>query len=112
MAIEGTSANIELTIHIENDLEVDNEGQFHVLTFVYPEDADEPAEIRVEFEDIIEGLIDFYRDDPSTDGYGQLYKIANELARHVDRLREVAGYMEGFEPGEELEIDDLDEDQA
>lgn len=89
---------LKLELAVENDLEIDNNGNFYVLTLIFAGDDDEPAEVRVTFEDIIDNLIDFYRDTEMTNGnigYGQLYGIANELERTVDRLREVAGHMEG-----------------
>jgi hypothetical protein len=105
MQLNTKSASIELTIHIENDLEVDHEGRFHLLTFVYPEEHEDPAECRIEFEEILDNLIEFYKDDSSSEGYGQLYNIANQLERAVERLREVAGYMEDYQNDDQLEFD-------
>ena len=89
---------LKLELAVENDLEVDANGNFYVVTLIFANDDDEPCEVRVTFDDIIENLIDFYRDTEMTTGnlgYGQLYAIANEFERAIDRLREVAGHMEG-----------------
>lgn len=95
MFLDDGKASLNLDISVENDLEVDAEGVLHIVTFIFLEDSDEPTEIKLSFEDVIENLIDFYRDDPvEKAGYQQLYSIANEFSRHADRLRDVAGQME------------------
>jgi|TARA_A100001015_G_scaffold274378_1_gene330664 hypothetical protein len=94
--------SIEIPISIENDLEVDNDGHFFVLTFIFPADDEDSVECRVLFDDIVESLIGFHADEPGSDGYGQLYLIANELARQAERLREVAGRIEDSEVSDDL----------
>lgn len=95
MFLEDGKSEISLKISVENDLEVDAEGILHTLTFIFIEDNDTPVEVKLSFEDVIENLVDYYRDEPlEKAGYRQLYSIANEFERHADRLREVAGYME------------------
>ena len=95
MFLDDGKTSLSLDISVENDLEVDAEGVLHTLTFIFVEESDDPVEIRLSFEEMIENLIDFYRDDPlEKAGYRQLYSIANEFSRHADRLRDVAGYME------------------
>ena len=104
-----TEVSVELAI--ENDLEVDLNGNFYLVNLVFVGDAEEPTEIRVEFEDIVENMIDYYRDMPNNGlGYGQLYSIANEFERYIDRLREIAGYMEDSTIYSKLdELEDTDE---
>lgn len=95
MFLDEGKATINLDINVENDLEVDADGLFQIVTLLFVEDQDDPVEVRINFEEVIENVIDFYRDDPSSNiGYGQMYSIANEFIRHATRLREVAGYME------------------
>ncbi len=95
MNLDDGKTTLSLDISVENDLEVDVQGVLNMLTFVFVEDNDDPAEVRLNFEDMIDNLIDFYRDEPMEKaGYQQLYTIANEFARHADRLRDVASYME------------------
>jgi hypothetical protein len=95
MFLDEGKTTINLDISVENDLEVDADGNFHLVTLLFVEDHDDPNEIRINFEEVVENVIDFYRDDPSSNiGYGQMYSIANEFIRHATRLREVAGYME------------------
>lgn len=91
------NATIEVSVQVENDLEVDNDGYFHINTFIFPDDDDDPIETRVLFEDVIDSIIDFHRDDFTGAGHGQLYKIAHELDRHANNLRTVANQMEDRE---------------
>lgn len=100
--MSGDNVSIEIPITVENDLEVDSEGQFFVQTFIFPQDDDDSVEARVLFDDIIDNLVEFYREEPGPTGYGQLYSIANELARHSDRLRDIAGRMEDTEVADDL----------
>lgn len=111
MLLDDGKTTLSLDISVENDLEVDAEGVLHTLTFIFVEDSDDPVEIRLSFEEMIENLIDFYRDDPlEKAGYRQLYSIANEFSRHADRLRDVAGYMEDRNISGDLFDDDNDFD--
>jgi hypothetical protein len=111
MLLDDGKTTLSLDISVENDLEVDAEGVLHTLTFIFVEDGDDPVEIRLSFEEMIENLIDFYRDDPlEKAGYRQLYSIANEFVRHADRLRDVAGYMEDRNISGDLFDDDDDFD--
>jgi len=96
MFLQDGKATLKVDVSIENDLEVDPDGNFHILTLVFVEDNEEPSEVRIRVDEVIENLLDFYRDGASDNstGYQQMYSIANEFERHADRLREVAGYME------------------
>jgi len=111
MFLDDGKTSLSLDISVENDLEVDAEGVLHTLTFIFVEESEDPVEIRLSFEEMIENLIDFYRDDPlEKAGYRQLYSIANEFSRHADRLRDVAGYMEDRNVSGDLFDDDDDID--
>jgi hypothetical protein len=95
MVLDDGKTSLSLGVSVDNDLEVDDEGVLHIVTFIFVEDNEDATEIHLGFEEVVENLIDFYRGDPlETAGYQQLYSIANELARQADRLRDVAGQME------------------
>lgn len=102
MSSPSATSTLELPLLLENDLEVDNDGQMFVVSYIFPDDSDESVEIRVEFEHIIDSLIDFYREDQGTGGYNQLYLIAHELERHSHSLRDIASLMEGKYTNEDL----------
>ena len=108
MSLPSETTTLELPITIENDLEVDNEGTFYVVTFLFYDDDDDSVEVRIPFEHIIDNLIDFYREESTPNGFGQLYMIANELARHSDNLRSIAEYVEGRHLNEDF-LDDLED---
>tara|TARA_B100000900_G_scaffold394550_1_gene392091 strand:- start:96 stop:437 length:342 start_codon:yes stop_codon:yes gene_type:complete len=103
MGLPSEKTTLELPLTIENDLEVDDNGTFYVVTYLFPDDSDDSVEIRIQFDHIIDNLIDFYREEYSTaSSYGQLYLIANELNRHQDNLRSVAEHIEGKHLSEDL----------
>ena len=103
MNLDDGKTSLSLDISVENDLEIDADGVLHIITFIFVDDSDEPTEIRLSFEEVIDNLIDFYRDDPVDQaGYQQHYSIANEFTRHADRLRDVAGQMEDRNISEDL----------
>lgn len=108
--------SIPVRLSIENDLEVDSKGIFHLITLISNDNNnsdDEYSEYRQPFDEVINGLIEFYQGDSSALGAGQLYMIANELSRHVDRLRAVAVHLEGrLEPNDIIEIEDEDTPQG
>ena len=102
MSLPSDTATLELPLLVENDLEVDNDGRFFVVSYIFPDESDESIEIHIEFDQIIDNLIDFYREEQGPAGYGQLYLIAHELDRHAHTLRDIAGLMEGKYTNEEL----------
>ncbi len=95
MSLPSETATLELPLLLENDLEVDNDGRFFVVSYIFPDESDDSVEIRIEFEQIIDNLIDFYREEQGPAGYNQLYLIAHELDRHAHSLRDIASLMEG-----------------
>jgi hypothetical protein len=95
MTQSSESTTLELPITVENDLEVDNDGRFYLISYLFPDTSEESVGIRILFDDVIDSLLEFYQEETGPSGYGQLYLIANEFERHTDRLREIAGYMEG-----------------
>ncbi len=107
--LESKNTSLEVPIQVEWDLEVDPDGKFEVVSYIYLQDGDEGTEVRGDFDAIVEDLIVYYAESmSSSDGYGQLYCIAHELHRHGERLRTVAAQIEdayaGFLDGDE---DDL-----
>ncbi len=104
--------NVPISLSIENDFEVDENGILQILTLLSHNndlDDDEFIEYRQGFDDLVDGVIEFYQTDSSNFGAGQLHMMANEFARYVDRLREVAGHLEGrIEPDDLLEMNNDD----
>ena len=89
------TTTLEISLTVENDLEVDSDGRFFVITYIFPDDSEDSVEVRLEFDHIVENLIEFYVEEQLPAGYRQLYLIAHELERHAHNLRDIAGKMEG-----------------
>lgn len=110
MNYEPGTISIDLDIEIENDLEVDAEGNLFLLTILYPKSGTwpdkDPSECKCLFEDVITNLLEFYKDNDPHSNVGQLHSVAHELDRASERLREVAGYMESVRDGEHSDEDD------
>jgi hypothetical protein len=103
-ATTATTVEVPIKITVESDIETDVSGRLNVVTYVFIENEEDGTESHTPFEDIIDNLIEFYRD-----GYGatQLYAIAHELTRYGEMLRTAADGIEGkldFPP------EDFDED--
>ena len=78
-------AELNVPIYCTNEFDVDEDGNSYIVNVIYVgDDEDEPTEIRVGFEDVIEEMIAEYGD---TDGYQFLYMIAHELSRQANALR-------------------------
>jgi hypothetical protein len=103
----GDSTVLEVPIWVENDLETDGSGSVYVVSYVAVGGSEDPVEIRVPLEDIIDGMVEF-AEVTSVQG---LYTIAHELARYADQLRTTADRLEGLWPEEDA-YDDLDEDES
>ena len=85
-------AELNVPIYCTNEFDVDEDGNSYIVNVIYVgDDEDEPTEIRVGFEDVIEEMIAEYGD---TDGYQFLYMIAHELSRQANALRAKANYIE------------------
>lgn len=85
--------DIDLVVRafVDNDIEVDDNGRCFIVNLVYTNDDDDPYEAKVDFDGVIEGLIEYYND---LQGYQSLYTIAHELSRQAERLRECASRFE------------------
>ena len=96
---------MQIPIYLQNDFEVDEDGVSYLLSSVYIGDDDEPQEIRVLLDDVIDALCEDFGD---VDGYQHLYVVAHELSRSAEILREKAGLIEdSFSPVNDLfDIDD------
>ena len=85
-------AELNVPIYCTNEFDVDEDGNSYIVNVIYVgDDEDEPTEIRVELEDVIEEMIAEYGD---TDGYQFLYMVAHELSRQANALRSKANYIE------------------
>jgi len=105
-----SKTTINLNLSIENDIEVDHDGVCQLVTLLFNDFDDNPYETRVRFEDVIDNLIDFYREGSNSEGgASQLYSIANEFDRYATELRDIAETLAdyGFR---QLDLFDNDDD--
>jgi len=82
---------LQVPIFLDNDFEVDDDGISYVISSVFIGDEEEPTEVHVRLDDVVESIIDFYGD---IEGYRHLYVVSHELSRAAEILREKAGLIE------------------
>jgi len=85
------SAELTVPIHLTNEFDVDRDGNSYIVTVIYAGDDEDPSEVRVSLDDVINALADDYSDP---EGYQQMYLVAHELSRCSEELRERASYVE------------------
>jgi hypothetical protein len=109
MSDYGVNLDLEVPLYLEHDLETDDDGTLYLNTFLYIGENDESTEVRIEFQPIVETVVDIARD--FNDGYKQLYGIAHEFERHASRMRDLAEKMEEsiVNVGDLFEVGDLDD---
>ena len=91
MSSIGPNSTLQVPIYLQNDFEVNEDGVSYLLSSVYIGDDDEPQEIRLLFDDVIDALCEDFGD---VDGYQHLYVVAHELSRSAEILRETTGFIE------------------
>lgn len=94
-----TNDHAELTVPIvtEVDLDINSENILNIVAYIYPRQEDTGAECRIEFEEIIDKLINYYETQRDRDNLNQIYSVAHELTRQAERLRDVASKIEESE---------------
>lgn len=99
MFYDQSKTTVNINLSIENDIEVDADGNCQLVTLLFNDFEDAPYETRVRFEDVIDNLVDFYRDlSTPNGGINQLLAIANEFERHAHDLKDIADQMQGYGP--------------
>lgn len=109
--ITNDHANLTVPIVTEIDLDINPENILNIVAYIFPRQEDVCAECRIEFEEVIDKLINYYETGEDRDNLNQIYSIAHELTRQAERLRAVASKIEESEENyfpplnEEEEID-------
>lgn len=113
MFYDQSKTTIHVTVSVENDIEVDHNGECQLVTLLFNDFDETTHETRVRLEDVIENLIDYYRESSDKgSGAGQLYSIASEFERWALELRDTAEILDdkGFR---QLDLfDDTDTDSV
>ena len=94
-----TNDHADLTVPIvtEIDLDINSENILNIIAYIFPRQEDTCAECRIEFEEVIDKLINYYETSEDRDNLNQIYSIAHELFRQAERLRAVASKIEESE---------------
>jgi len=86
------TVNVPVTLEIDNEFEVDDDGVAYVITLAFHNEDNEPIlEARISWEEIIEA---FLEENGDVEGYQQIYLLAHELDRYVEMLRNRAALIE------------------
>jgi len=102
--------NISLDIDVEHDLEVNSDGVLQVVSYIYPNKDEEPLEMRSSMEDLLESIIEYYSEDLSREGFGQMYVIGHELRRIAEGIVNSAEALEDIIMGTQACLFDNDDD--
>ena len=100
MTDNGHTIKINVDVDIENDIEMDSHGVLNVVTLVYEDVDDDPIEVRTPFTEIITGVLEYYSDDLTREGYGEMYRLGHALRGASERVLEVAERHEDLVNGE------------
>lgn len=100
MTDNGHTISINVEVDLENDVEVDDDGVLNVITLVYQEDDQDPIEVKTPMNEIITGVLEFYADDLSREGYGEMYRLGHEFRKMSERVLSVAERHEDLVNGE------------
>jgi hypothetical protein len=91
MSEYGQDIVLGVPIHVDVDFEIDADGECSVVAIIYNDDDEDPVEVFVNFEGVVESLIEYHGD---VTGYQKLYCLAHEFSRMAARLREKAVLIE------------------
>ena len=106
-----TNDHADLTVPIvtEIDLDINPENILNIVAYIFPRQEDVCAECRIEFEEVIDKLINYYT-EADRDNLNQIYSIAHELTRQAERLRAVASKIEESEDSYFPPLDEEEEE--
>lgn len=115
MTDNGHTIQINVDVDIENDIEMDRDGVLNVVTMVFEDTDDDPFEVRTPLNEIITGVIEYYADDLSREGYGEMYRLGHALRSASERVLGVAERHEDLVNGQgtypESYLDEGDTDE-
>jgi hypothetical protein len=101
---------INLDLDVEHDLEVDSDGILHVVSYIYPNEDEEPFEMRTSIEELLESIMEYYSEDLSREGFGQMYIVGHELRRISEGILSSAESLEDTIMGNQAcMFDDMDD---
>ena len=84
MSEYGSDVEHTTSIHINHDIDIDDDGISSIVTFIFIDDSEDPLETRINLEGVTDELCDEFGD---LNGYQHLYNIAHEFTRLSEKLR-------------------------
>ena len=112
LKISFNQINFSLNVDVEHDLEVDPESVLSIVSYIYTDTDEEPLEVRHSLEELAEGIIEYYGEDLSRNGYGQMYVVGHELRRIAEQILSAEQLHEDNIIGITTStLDDMEDDQ-
>jgi len=91
MSEHGQDVHLHVPLYVDADFDIDDDGVCSIVCLIYATDDEEPEEVFVDFEGVVESFLDFH--SQSID-YQTIYSLAHEFNRMSERLREKACLIE------------------
>lgn len=85
---------LQTKLTVDVDLDVDENGLLNVIVLLDTDEDRDPDEVAIPFEEIVTDLIEFHKDDMTSEGTRQLYCLAHEFNRMSEKLYEMASMLE------------------
>lgn len=91
MSDYGQDVNLSVPMFVDADFNINRDGVCSIVCLIYSGDEDEPYEVHVDLEGVVESCIEFYAEDAD---YQRLYSLAHEFSRMAEMMREKACLIE------------------
>lgn len=85
---------LKTSLTVDVDFDVDENGLLNVVVLLDMDEDRDPDEVEIQFESVVDALIEFHKDDMTGEGIRQLYCLAHEFNRMSEKLYEVASLLE------------------
>lgn len=91
MSEYGQDVHLSVPMFVDADFDIDDDGICSIVCMIYTNSDEEPEEVFVDFEGVVESFLDFHS---QTINYQTIYSLAHEFNRMSERLREKACLLE------------------
>lgn len=95
MSEYGQDVHLSVPMFVDADFDIDDDGICSIVCMIYTNSDEEPEEVFVDFEGVVESFLDFHS---QTINYQTIYSLAHEFNRMSERLREKACLLEDSLP--------------
>jgi hypothetical protein len=87
---QSQKVKVSVELDLDHELEIDDNGDFNVLTTMYTEEEDVETEVRTSIDTLVTSTIEYHMEDLSHSGYSELYRLGNEFSRLSEIVLEAA----------------------